>query len=629
MAKKKSKKKEIKKAVVKNNSKSRLNSYLAIAIALLAFIIYSNTLGHEFALDDFSVIKDNYVTQQGVEGLSTIWTTHYRFGYKSFEPELYRPLPLTMFAIEWEISPDNPFIHHLINVALYILTGLVLFFTLNKIMPDKKLIAFLGTVFFIAHPVHTEVVANIKSRDEILAFLFFIGAINWLWNYIKKGKTAWLLGAVACYTLSLFSKESAITFLAAIPLFLYFFSTTNWKKIGMISSFFLIPSLAFLAIRAAVLGGMGNVKTVSVLDNLLVDIDSPVSLMATKVLLIGKYFWTMIFPHPLSHEFGFNQIPATGFSDWRVLLTLVFLIGLIVFTILKIKQKHFLVFCILFFGITFSLASNVLVLIGTSYGERILYAPLLAFTLAMAYALNFYFGKQHKGKSFIKNYQVSLLVGLVISGLYATKTLLRNPAWKNSTTLFATDVKIANNSAKLNYHHGLELSKAGNEERDPAKKNQLFQEAKAAFQKAIDIYPNYGDAYGQQGLTLYREGNRQAAMENYQKALQYNPNSALVYSNMGIIFFETQDYDQAISVYEKAVEFDPSFVDAYRNLGSVYANKKDFQKAIQYFSKAYQYAPDDATVNYYLGMAYRDAGNAAKSQEFFNRAYQLDPSLKR
>jgi len=116
MAKKKQKakiKKEPNKATQSNNK----NWIWGLAIALLGFLIYANTLGHDFALDDFSAIKDNYVTKQGVSGIPTIWQEHYRFGYWNSVGELYRPLPLTMFAIEWEIVPDTPAIHPINSIS--------------------------------------------------------------------------------------------------------------------------------------------------------------------------------------------------------------------------------------------------------------------------------------------------------------------------------------------------------------------------------------------------------------------------------------------------------------------------------------------------------------------------------
>ena len=626
------KKQKITKKTIKTTKPSLFSKawFWGAIIALLGFGIYANTLGHDFALDDFSAIKDNRIVKKGLNELTTIWTTHYRYGYWSSAGELYRPLPLTMFAIEWQISPDNPFLHHLVNVLLYALTGLLLFLTLLKIFNKKWLLAFLGTALFIAHPVHTEIVANIKSRDEILAFLFLVISLNWVWSYIEKEKIGYLIGATLAYTIALFSKESAITFLALYPLFIYFFSRSSWKKIGIVTGVLLIPAILFLVVRSQVLSGfVTGGKTNSVLDNLLVGIDNPMDRIATTILLLGKYLWTMIFPHPLGSDFGYDQIPATSFGDWRVLLSLVIHLGLGGIAIWGFKQKHFLSFCVCFYAITFSIFSNVILEIGSSYGERFLYIPVLGFTLAIAYALQHFFPRATNAKGYFQQFKMPLLLGGILVGLYSVKTIERNPAWKDSYTLYATDIKTAPNSVKLNYHYALEASKKGQNTKNSVEKQQYYQAAKQSFTKAIQQYPSYADAYGQLGLLYYREGNSQEAFKNYQESIKYKTNNALVYSNMGILYFQNNDLENAKKVYQKAVEIDPYFVDARRNLGVVYAMQKNFPAAIEHFSAALKEAPNDATINQYLGSAYRDSGNASAGRPYLEKAEILRSKMQK
>ncbi len=626
MAKKKQKAK-IKKEPNKIRQSNNKTWIWGLAIAILGFLIYANTLGHDFALDDFSAIKDNYVTKQGVAGIPTIWQEHYRFGYWNSAGELYRPLPLTMFAIEWGIAPDSPAIHHFVNVLLYAITGFLLFLVLSKILNQQGL-AFIATILFIAHPVHTEIVANIKSRDEILAFLFFLLTLHLVWIYTHRQKFWYLFVGAITYALALFSKESAITFLAIFPLFLYFFSSTTWKQIGTVTAVLLLPAVVFLVVRNQVLSGfVTGGKVNSILDNLLVGIDNPIDRFATTILLLGKYLWTMVFPHPLGSDVGYNQIPATSFGDWRVLVSFVVHLSLIGVAIWGFTKKHFLSFCALFYGISFSIFSNVLVEIGSSFGERFLYIPLLGFTLAVAYGLQQLFPA--KGQGILGTNKIVLAIVSVFVVLYSGKTIDRNKAWKDSYTLYATDIQTAPNSAKLNYHFGLESSKKGQNATNATTKKEYFQTAKAAFNKAIALHPTYGDAYGQLGLTLYREGNEQEALKNYEQSVKYKTNNALVYSNMGIIYFQKNQLDKAKEVYLKAVSIDPRFVDARRNLGAVYAMQRNFPAAIEQFKEALKYAPNDATINHYLGSVYRDSGNESAGRPYLEKAYQLNPQLRK
>ena len=146
----------------KKTSKSNRSWMLRLGLILtvLSFLLYSNTLSHEFALDDGSAITENWVTKKGAAGIPLLLTKHYRYGYWSSKGVLYRPVSMVMFAIEWGLSPDNPFLHHLINVLLYAGTSLLLFFTLAKIWSAYHLILpFAVSLLFLVHPVHVEVVA--------------------------------------------------------------------------------------------------------------------------------------------------------------------------------------------------------------------------------------------------------------------------------------------------------------------------------------------------------------------------------------------------------------------------------------------------------------------------------------
>jgi len=160
------------------STSQKFRSLPYLIIVLLGLGLYVNTVGHDYALDDYSIILENTVTRQGVSALPEIFSTPYRYGYYSGQGELYRPIPKAMFAIEWDFFPDNPTPGHIINILLYCLTAGFLFRLLLKLSKNNIYFSFFTTVLFIAQPLHTEVIANIKSRDEILSYLFSIWAIE-------------------------------------------------------------------------------------------------------------------------------------------------------------------------------------------------------------------------------------------------------------------------------------------------------------------------------------------------------------------------------------------------------------------------------------------------------------------
>lgn len=615
----------------------------ALGIAAFSFVLYLNTVNYDYVLDDFSVIKENFVTKRGFDGIPDLWTHHSRYGYWNSVGELYRPIPMTMFAIEWAIAPDKPSLSHFINILFYALSGALLFVTLARWMRDYNiLLPLLATLFFMAHPVHVEVVANIKSRDEILMFGFATLALFFLHKYLETNKIGVMLASLASYTLALFSKENAVTFVAIVPLMLWFFTKSDFKKITLTTLPYLLPALLFVLVRKAVIGSLTNPGETYALDNILVAAKGA-DYYANAFLLLGKYLWSLFVPYPLSSDFGFNQIPLTTWGDWRVLLSLVAWLGLGVLAVLGLRKRSLWSFAILFFFINFSIFTNLFITIGTSYGDRLLYSATPGFALALALILMKIFKVEWApntpaGAGILgKNMGLLAVAGVVLLA-FSVLTFSRNFAWKDSYTLYETDIETSPNSAKLNFHYGLEITQKSLKSNDPKEKAAYNLRARKQFEHAIEIFPQYHDAYSQLGLTYYREESAKPdirtrdytkAMENYNLAIKYKPNFPLVYSNMGIIFFEGGQLDKAKEVYEKAVQYDPRMVDALRNLGAVYAMQKNFPEAIKWFKQGLEYDPENATLNFYLGSAYKDSGQPELGQPFFEKAYRLDPSLKK
>jgi len=632
------KKKQAKKSSKKQEPKVIWSNKNKVIIGLLffvfGFLLYANTLGHSYTLDDFSVIKENYVTKQGLKGIPTAWNEHYRFGYWNATPSLYRPLTLTTFNLDWAIAPDNPAYAHFINVLLYALTGLVLFLALVKVLRRyNPWIPVLVTGLFLAHPLHVECVANIKGRDEILAFLFLFSSVFSYWQYLDKdkGKILWFMLTVLGFGFSLTSKESSITFFAIFPLLFYFFRKEAISKILPLMGCLSIIVVAFLWKRYGVIGAMG-VGNPDVLDNALMAATNSMSHFASSISILGIYLFKMFLPIELVHEKGFTEYVPIGLGNWKFILSFIVYLGLGVYALFQLPKKNLASFGILYFLLSISILCNVFITIGVHYAERLLYYPLLGFCLAAIYALFKICKAPIKVDGDLKsNFTRSKIPVFVAGGFilfFSVLTILRNPAWKTSYSLYKTDIEKSPNSAKLNYHFGLELVKKGLDAKTTQDKSYLSQ-AKQQFKKALQIRPEYGDAHAQLGLAYYREKQKDKAMASYNTSLKHKPNNSKVYSNMGIIYFEAQQLKKAEEVYRKSIKLDPRFVDARRNLGSVLAMQGDFPGAIEQFAAGVQYAPEEAILHYYLGQATRDGGNPQAAAVHFNRAYQLDPSLKK
>ena len=600
---------------------------VGLLAAALGFLLYFNTLNHDYCLDDFSSIKENWVVKGGLKNLDLIFSKEYRYGAWNSPGSLYRPIPLALFAWQWQVSPDNPHFAHLFNVLLYALTGWLLWITWRRILVNyPPALTAIAVLVFIAHPVHTEVVSNIKSVDEILALLFCTLSLYSIWRYFEKNNNAWLVLAAVCYGAGLFSKESAITFLAVFPLVIWFFTDKSVGRNLGISALMLIPAAVFLGVRQSVIASQSQKEIFSVLDNFIVEAANQGEKLASAFMMCGRYLWTLVLPHPLIHDLGYPQLKAVGFADWRALLGFLVYAGLGVWALFNLKKKHFLSFTILFYLVTFSLFSNVLIQIGTSYGERLLYLPSLGFALAAGYLFCKIFKIDDLTQIWNPNGKGALVWGVagVVLAVYSIKTISRNPAWFDSGTLYAADINNSPNCAKLNYHYGLELTKKGiDEDAGVVTDSTWVLKGIDSYSNAIKLYPLYHDAYGSRGLAYFRLKKYDQAFDDYQQSLKYRPGDAKVLSNMGFIYFLRGQLDKAEEVYRQSIKSDPRFVDARRNLGAVLAMKKNYPAAIEQWEAALEFDPQNVTLLNYIASAYKDMGQPDKGQPYLDRAARL------
>ncbi|MBN8701907.1 MAG: tetratricopeptide repeat protein [Bacteroidetes bacterium] len=614
---------------------SRLDKSIIIFLSAIAFLLYFNTLNHGYTLDDYSVIKENIVTVQGFKGIPTILKTSYRYGYLSINDGLYRPLSLVTYAIEWGLFPDKPAISHWINVFLYILTAIVLYRLLRRLLIHQNvLIPLLTTLLFIVHPIHTEIVASIKSRDEILSFLFCLLAGNALLSYSEKKSTSNFLLVSVYFFLALLSKETGITMLAILPLLLYFFRNTTVKQTAISAIPLAVPVVLYFFIRSAVLGSAKGLESVSYIDNSLFATKDTIVQLATAFSVLYEYIQLLFVPTHLVCDRSFNEIPNVPFSNIRAIAGLVIHLALAAIAFVGLKKRTPLSFAILFYLTSIALFSNIVVKIGSIMAERFVYFASFGFCLAVVLLLiqllkvDTTTKIDSPKKLLAVNKPLIGLLGLVFF-LFSFKTIDRNSVWKSNFTLYSNDVNLSPNSCRIHYYLGRELIKEiAPNEKDPRKQKDFFMWGIKEMEKSIAIAPRYADAYSQMGLGYKRMGNSEKAIECYKKGLEIQPNDPITLNNLAAEYFSKGMYKECIEIFERILVIDPRYVDAMVNLASCYGTVQNFDKAIYWFERAVQLSPTNARAFYFLGMTYGYKGNKVKETENLQKAYQLDASLK-
>jgi Flp pilus assembly protein TadD len=612
----------------------------------MALLLYANTLGHGFVLDDDIVIRDNMFTQKGIAGIPGILGKDTFFGYFKVEGKdalvsggRYRPLTLVMFAVIFELFGANTFVFHLFTVLLFAVTGLVLFRLLFTLLIPRgevfaTLLAFSASLIFVAHPIHTEVVANIKGCDEIVTLLGSLGACWLVLRAVDTGRMGWSVLSGVVFFLSCLSKEKAATIVVVIPLALWFFRGISFPRVLRATFPVWLAFLIFFLIRGSILGWRFGGAPMELMNNPYLKLagNEWVSFtvserLATIFYTLGKYLVLLFFPHPLTHDYYPRHIDIMTFGNGAVLGSLGVYLFLAYYAFRGIGNRDVIRFGILFFMLTLSIVSNVVFPIGTNMGERFAFMPSVGFCLVIA---AFLVRLWQSGRPKFA-YTIVVLLLLLFSG----KTVMRNVVWQSNERLFLTDVSVSGNSAKIrNACGGVLLDKAA-KETDKEVQRRYCEEAIIHLNKGAEIYPNYKDLYISRGGCHFLLERYDAAISDYRTALRFVSGESNVPTLLAMALRERGkfqgekrgDAPGALPFLEESWKISAKDGETARLLGVANGIMGRKQDAIVWFQRAVDLSPENASYLYDLGTAYYLAGDVQRQQDLHARAKAMDPKL--
>lgn len=124
--------------------------------------------------------------------------------------------------------------------------------------------------------------------------------------------------------------------------------------------------------------------------------------------------------------------------------------------------------------------------------------------------------------------------------------------------------------------------------------NHNFQSAISEYNRAIEVQPNFAEAYNNRGNANVMMKNYQQAILDYQNAIRYNKVDARIHNNLGSIYFILKDYNAAINEYEQALKLNPNLFDAYYNRALAYYYIQQYQAALSDARSALNLKPADS-----------------------------------
>lgn len=566
-----------------NAVKDKLHWIQAAIIFLVAIIQYSNTSDHDYAWDDAIVITQNSRVQKGLSDIPELFEniksekTENRYGY--------RPIALLSFATDVEFFGLNPKASHKVNIILYALLCVLVYLFLMKFFGSELMrwAVFSATILFVVHPLHTEVVANIKSRDEILALGFGLGSLLAFRKALTAGGAIFYLLSALMLVLAFNSKESAITLsgiLFIVPLYVRKSGVVkDWKKwlVGLGLSVLFLALL--LGIRQYVysdqffqsndyeLMDKGEFLQDGYVGNPLWDADMKTR-VATAFYLIPYAVYRFFVPYPLIHDYSVNMFQVKTWEDWQVYVSVIVVIVLILAMIYGLWKKKALGFGLALFFASISIYLHIVHVGPDIFAERYLFVPSLGICIALLSLFEFF---PKKGKMFVA---IALIGSLPLFG-YSWN---RNKAWKNNETLLKTDLKHLDNCARANYNYALYLH----------------------------------DKY--YGLPEYRQSQaRSEILKHYERAYQITDRIFKVYMDLGAAYMEFGYPQKGYDVFQEASLKYPILSGPYVQLGKFHMSFSQYSEAIPYFEKAIQYGQQNSDYYYYKGVCEFRLGDVMKA----------------
>ncbi len=586
--------------------------WLPLLFIGLSFILYFQCIPYGFVLDDKIVYSENTFTKSGFAGIGDILGNDTFLGYFGEKKDLleggrYRPLSLVSFAIEHQIFGLNPKVAHIINILLYGLCAWLVFLVLRHLTRSFESknwwwsIAFIGTMIYLVHPVHTEAVANIKGRDEIMVMIFSLLTMLFSFKYAADRKLWQLILLAAFFYLGLLSKENAITFLAVIPVALLLFKNNGKVPAMVIFGTLFTITLSYLFTRYRIIGYLLDGKEVTdVMNNPFAGMSSS-ERSGSILYTLYEYLRLSIFPHPLTHDYYPYHIPKTGFGHWKVILSIVLHAGLVIYSLLNFKKHKLISFGIWFYIFTISIVSNIVVGVGTFMNERFIFISSLGVCLIIAYLL-FKGSKKWDPKIFY-----GILAVILIS--FSAKTFLRIPVWQDAFTLNSAAVKVSKNSARANSFMATAYFNNFQATQDRATKIQYLNEGSVYADQALRIIPGYSNA------NLMKVG---FAAEKYKMG-ENNLDQLLATFKEVIAVAPQIGYITEYCKYLNGGRADSQkLVDFYYDVGYnvLFKQKRINDWAVHYLTMGNELDPNNANIRSAIYQGYMALGNPTAAEKY-------------
>lgn len=587
-----------------------------LGVGLAAMVVFVMGLDFPLIRDDRAVLLEQ-TRLRSLDGLTSILTSHF-WAEAKVEGGLYRPVPLLTFLGQFLCGAETPIAFRSVNVILHGVVAAIslLFF---RALGLSRGASGLASLLFALHPIHVEVIQEVKGREELLVALFGISAALFFWR--GKSWGGWIF-SILLSVLALFSKESAVGLVAFVAIVPWYGREKREATISpsrvRILGFAIVSAALFFGVRAAVLGSPLGLDR-----SMIPRIDNPLAHVGfwerfgDALILWFRSATLLFFPLRLSPDYSLDALglSTSTFPNPAGIAGLGLLVLAVVISVLPGREGRFrpgVRSVALLFVLTYLPVSNLLVPTGTVLGDRLLYLPSVAWAGAMGVLVTRVSrGGPRWGK-------VGLSCVLCLG--FAFLTVARVGDWKSEEGLFRKALEVVPGSARV------QASVAWYDlQRD------RLEEAEIHAHRGIEIDPGYGKAHSILGNVYQRRGRGDLAREHFEIVLRCENPVGSDYSNLGASLFLAGEgrFAEAESLFYRALEMDPSLGRARELLSRILIASGRYEEAMGQLRTLLRSDPEDLRGIDALIELFDSVAAAYRSRGEVDRAVGVEAEAKR
>lgn len=543
----------------------------------LSFLLYLNTIGNDFSMDDSFVTRGHPFVTKGFDGIKEIMTSPYLNDQK-LKGE-FRPIAQISFAIEYQFFGENPHINHFFNVLIYGIICVLIFKLFTQLFEEKyyKYIL-IGLLFFIVHPLHSEVVASIKNRENLFGTLFGLLACIQALKHIDSSKIIHFFYSFIFLLIAILAKADSIAFSFFIILIAIY-----RKKPKYILFYVLALVVAFESLALYKHSIFPKVPRNTEIHEtpLLGEAKTLLNTLKLSMITLWYYVKLTFIPYPLRFYYGTGLINIPAWSNPILWISFILHCVLLFLGIRGVVKRTFTGFFILWYlGGIFVFSQLVEPVIGIVAERHVFISSIGASMLFGFGVVSLYeYAKKHK-KEYISS--ILVLTSLVLA-TYTLMTLKRNKDWYNAVTLYHADAKHLQESIFFHVEMGNNYSReTGMDPKDPKYLNNLNGAIKE-YKTVLKMMPNHLTTEYNLGVTYLRAGKPHDALNILTTVYQRDSVYRSVNHLLALSYLFNQDTTNALKYFKQELALKPNNGSTVGLLYQIYSARKDFKDGLAVF----------------------------------------------